>query len=245
MNKHFAAATAALLILGTGSVAHTHSLSEVEHNISSKDKYVEVVNRPAPDFRLIDTEGRTVSLDDLKGKVVVLWFVYTSCPDVCPLHTKAVAAVQEQVNATPMKDRVKFVTISTDPARDTAKVRRDFAAAHGLDPMNSMFLSSGAEGSMATRELAEQYGLKFTSMPDGMQMHGAVMHLIDREGNLRARYHGMKFDPTNAIIHINALTNDGLIKEHSHQSPSHRRDLTVWERIRSMFWSDQVTSSNE
>jgi protein SCO1/2 len=165
---------------------------------------------------------------------VVLWFVYTSCPDVCPLHTDAIAAVQEQVNSTPMKDLVNFVAISTDPARDTAEVRRDFAAAHGLDPVNSMFLSSGAEAPMATRKLAEQYGLKFTSMPDGMQMHGAVMHLVDRGGNLRARYHGMKFNPTSAVLHINALTNDGLVKEHGHgdhQAP----EPTLWERIRSVF----------
>ena len=235
MTKYIAAAAATLITLGTGGVAHAHSLSEVEHNIARKDKYVEVVNRPAPDFRLTDTEGRLVSLDDLKGEVVVLWFIYTSCPDVCPLHTQAIADVQQQVNSTVMKDRVKFVAISTDPERDTAAVRKDFGAAHGLDPVNSMFLASGAEAPTATRELAERYGLKFTAMSDGMQMHGAVMHLIDRQGNLRARYHGLDFNPTSAILHINALTNDGLIKDHHGPGNGHEREPTLWDRLKSVF----------
>jgi protein SCO1/2 len=61
---------------------------------------------------------------------------------------------------------------------------------------------------LGTRELAERFGLKFTALEDGYQMHGVVTHLIDKSGNLRARYHGLKFNATNLIVHINALTND-------------------------------------
>lgn len=221
--------------IGFSPAAQAHSLSEVEHGISEKDQYVEVVNRPASGFRLTDTEGRTVSLENLKGKVVVLWFIYTNCPDVCPLHTDAIAEVQEQVNSTPMRDRVQFVAVSTDPERDAPAVLKEFGAAHGLDPVNSMFLTSGTGAPMDTRELAEQYGLKFTSMPDGMQMHGAVMHLIDRKGNLRARYHGLKFNPTSAILHINALTNDGLVEDHHGPTEKKAPEQSLWDRIRAAF----------
>jgi protein SCO1/2 len=66
-----------------------------------------------------------------------------------------------------------------------------------------------------------------------MQMHALVMHLIDREGHLRARYHGLKFGPTSAILHINALTNDGLVEDHHGPGPG--CEPTGWERITSAF----------
>ncbi|HYG90487.1 MAG TPA: SCO family protein [Azospirillum sp.] len=235
MNTYIAAVAATLLALSMSSIAQAHSLNEVEHSLSSKDQYVEVVNRPAPGFRLTDTDGHTVSLDDLKGKVVALWFIYTNCPDVCPLHTEAIASIQRAINATPMKDRVRFVAITTDPERDTPTVLKEYGPAHGLDPANAILLTSAPEAPTATRGLAEQYGLKFTATPDGMQMHALVMHLIDREGNLRARYHGLKFDPTSAIVHINALTNDGLIKDHHGPKDRHGREPSLWERIKSVF----------
>jgi protein SCO1/2 len=50
--------------------------------------------------------------------------------------------------------------------------------------------------------------LKFTFTRDGYQMHGLVTHLIDKSGNLRGRYHGLKFSATNMVLHINTLTND-------------------------------------
>ncbi len=56
--------------------------------------------------------------------------------------------------------------------------------------------------------MAERYGLKFTLGKDGYQRHGVVTHLIDKSGNLRTRYHGLKFNRTNMIVHINALAND-------------------------------------
>ncbi len=56
--------------------------------------------------------------------------------------------------------------------------------------------------------MAERYGLRFTLGKEGYQLHGVVTHLIDKSGNLRARYHGLKFNRTNIIVHINALTND-------------------------------------
>ena len=81
-------------------------------------------------------------------------------------------------------------------------------AAHGLDPANWTFLTSSPEKPKATRELAERYGLKFSPTKDGYQMHGLVTHLIDKSGNLRALYHGLKFNPVNMVVRINALTND-------------------------------------
>lgn len=64
-------------------------------------------------------------------------------------------------------------------------------------------------------------------MDDGDQMHGVVTHLIDRGGILRARYHGLRFDPTNVILHVNALT-------HDHPDPP-AATASVWQRLRDLL----------
>ena len=196
------------LLVSTAATGQAHSLKDLEDQLLRREAYAEIVHRKAPAFKLRDAEGRQVELSDLAGKVVVLNFVYTNCPDVCPLHSAAIASIQDSVNSTPMKELVHFVTITTDPERDTAPVMQDYGPLHGLDPVNWMFLTSGLENPATTRELAGCYGLKFTRSKDGYQLHGVVTHLIDKSGNIRARYHGLKFDETNMIVHINALTND-------------------------------------
>ncbi len=190
------------------SAAQAHSLKELEDSLTQREAYVEFVERPAPPFRLVDTDGRAVSLADFKGKVVVLNFIYTFCPDVCPLHSAQIASMQEDINRTPMRDLVQFISITTDPERDTPQVMRDYGAHQGLDPANWRFLTSADGRPQATRTLARDYGLKFTTGDGGYLLHVVVTHVFDRDVNLRARYHGLKVDPLNIILHVNALTND-------------------------------------
>ena len=219
------ALSAATLVPGERAAAH--SLEDLEAKLHEREKYVQIVDRPAPDFALANPDGKPVSLADLRGKVVVLNFIYAGCPDVCPLHSQRIAEIQAMVNRTPMRDRVQFVTVTTDPARDTPGVLREHGAAHGLDPVNWVFLTSGPERPDATRQLADQYRLKFTETPDGLQMHGVVTHLIDREGRLRARYHSLRFEPVNIVTHLNALTND-----HGHAPETAR---SFWQKLWDLF----------
>lgn len=188
--------------------AAAHSLDELETDLKESERYVQFVDQPAPDFTLLDAAGNRVSLADVRGKVVVLWFIYASCPDVCPLQSEFLAGVQDMVNQTPMRDLVRFIAITTDPVNDLPAVLESYGPAHGLDPTNFMFLTSGADAPDATRAVAERYGLKFTLAEDGYQMHGVVTHVIDKSGRLRARFFGLKFKPTNMLVFINALTND-------------------------------------
>jgi protein SCO1/2 len=213
-----------IVVLGlTAAVAHAasaHSLDEVDAMIGGKEKYFQAVDKPAPDFKLQSADGHAVRLADLRGKVVVLHFIYASCPDVCPLHAETIARVQAMVNDTPMKQRVMFVTITTDPSRDTPDVMRDYGPSHGLDPVNWLFLTTTPEQAEdATRKLAEAFGHKFTRTDDGNQMHGIVTHVIDRDGRWKANFHGLKFDPINLVTFVNALTNEvGRPHEHGKQS---------------------------
>lgn len=198
---------AACLVNGAAD-ATAHSLKEVEDQLSAREVYMQVVNQPAPDFDLEDADGHRVTLTSLRGKVVILYFIYTSCPDVCPLHSEKLAGVQKMINATPMRDIVEFVAITTDPEQDTPDVMKAYGPAHGLEPSNWIFLTSGHGKPEATRDVAASYGLRYDPMEDGTQMHGVVTHVIDKSGNLRARFHGLKFDDLNLVLYVNALSND-------------------------------------
>ena len=208
--------------------AASHSLNELEDELASREKYFQPVDNAAPPFALKDAEGRRVQLADFAGKVVVLHFIYASCTDVCPLHADLIAKVQEMVNATLMRDRVQFLSITTDPVRDTPDVLRAYGVAHGLDPQNWAFLTSGPDRPDATRALVEQFGHRFDVTPSGVQIHGVVTHIIDREGRWRANFYGLQFDPVNLLVFVNALVND---VHHAEDKPHD----TWWERIKQLF----------
>lgn len=222
-------AVAALLVLIAPAAAH--SLEEVDQDLRDKEQYFQAVDSEAPRFTLQDADGRVVSLDALSGKVVILNFVYTNCPDVCPLHAERIAEVQKMINQTPMKEMVEFVTITTDPRHDAGPVLRDYGEAHRLDPQNWVFVTSAPDKPEdTTRKIAEAYGLKFTEGEGGMQMHGIVTHVIDQDGRLRARFHGLKFEPLNLVVFVNALTNRTQ-KPHPHPEPG------FWEKLKgSLPW---------
>lgn len=210
--------------------AVAHSLESLQADLRDKEQYFEERNQPAPDFSLQDAAGNLVRLEDLRGKVVVLNFVYTQCPDICPLHAETIAQVQEMVNITPMKDRVTFVTVTTDPGRDIPEILRNYGGNHGLDPANWRFLTSRPDQPEdATRRLAEAFGHTFTPTEDGMQMHGTVTHVLDQEGTWRANFHGLDFEPISLVTFVNALTNKAVPHDHGEDEPS------LWESVRSFF----------
>ncbi|WP_348984121.1 SCO family protein [Mesorhizobium mediterraneum] len=145
----------AALIAGCAYPARAHSLDEVDAMLKSDEKYFQTLDRPAPDFTLRTADWGVVRLADLRGKVVVLHFIYASCQDVCPLHAEKIAEIQKMVNGTPMKGQVTFVTITTDPARDTPDVLRNYGPVHGLDSVNWLFLTTTPDQPEdATRKLA-------------------------------------------------------------------------------------------
>ena len=209
--------------------AEAHTMEEVEQDLSTKEKYFQAADKNAPDFDLQDADGKAVRLSDFRGKIVVLHFIYTNCPDSCPLHAEKIAAIQQMVNITPMKAQVQFVSITTDPRRDTGNVLREFGETHGLDSVNWIFLTAKpGQPENVTRELAKSYGVEFKIMDNGEQMHGVLTSVIDQKGYLRGRFHGLEFGNLNLVIFINALIN--VAAEHHDRPPP-----GFWDRLWSWF----------
>jgi protein SCO1/2 len=88
---------------------------------------------PAPPFTLTSPDSKSVALADLRGKVVALAFIYTGCPDICPMLTQKMVDVQDALGAD-FGAKIAFVSITLDPERDTPEVLKDYAQFWGARP---------------------------------------------------------------------------------------------------------------
>lgn len=211
------------------TAARAHSLDELQAKLLKDEQYFQPVDEPSPPFTLRNADGKVFHLSDFRGKVVVLHFIYAACPDVCPLHADRIAEIQAMVNRTPMRDRVQFISISTDPEHDTPEILRAYGPAHGLDDANWVFLTTTPDQPTdLTRTLVEAYGHKFMRVDNGQLMHGVVTHVIDKQGRWRANFYGLEFASINLTLFVNALTNDIA-------RPHHHREKGFWERVRELF----------
>ena len=112
---------------------------------------------PSPGFALVDQRGQAVSLADLRGQAVALTFIYTSCPDVCPLIAVKMRDAYQRLSP---DDRalVALVAITVDPERDTAEALRAFSAQHGLDDNPNWFALTGERAALAS--VWKNYGIE-------------------------------------------------------------------------------------
>ena len=141
-----------------------------------------------PDFTLTDTEGRPYSfLDETRGRVALLFFGYTWCPDICPIH---MANIGQAMKSIPSEDRhrVQVVFVSTDPARDTPERIREW-----LDVFDPSFV--GLRGTMEeVNRIQNQVGLPASVLDqpdeDGNYLvgHAASVLAFAADGPARLRY---------------------------------------------------------
>jgi protein SCO1/2 len=144
----------------------------------------------APDFALTSQDGAAVTLQSLRGKVVAVSFIYTWCPDVCPMLTDKLARVQDELGAD-FGTKVAFVSITVDPERDTPEVLKGYAAAFDADLAGWSFLTGEPA---AIRDVAHRYGVVMRAAADGQVDHTLLTTLVDRQGIMRVQYLGYRFD---------------------------------------------------
>ena len=137
---------------------------------------------PDLDFRLTDDHGKAVTGADYRGKVVLLYFGYTHCPDVCPLTLAQLHVVMQRLG--PLADGARILFVSVDPARDTPAVMHAYVNA--FDP-RAVGLTGDAR---ATEALSKRYRSAFTREPgsaDGSYevSHSSAIYVFDRDGKAR------------------------------------------------------------
>ena len=136
----------------------------------------------ARDFRLTDVNGQARSLADFRGKVAVVFFGYTQCPDVCPTTMTDMAEVKRRLGSA--GDRLQVIFVTLDPDRDTAEVLAQYVPA--FDPT---FI--GLRGTRdETAAIAKDFKVFYQKVPGRTETsytldHTAGSYVFDREGRLR------------------------------------------------------------
>ena len=137
---------------------------------------------PTLDFSLTESSGAMVHGKDFRGHVVLLYFGYTHCPDVCPTTlsrlSRAVAALG------PRADEVRILFVSVDPARDTPAQLQAYATAFGPEVVGLSGSQSELQGLTKRYRVSYGYG-KPDSHGDYEVSHSSAVYVFDRQGEVR------------------------------------------------------------
>ena len=137
--------------------------------------------RQAPDFSLSGSNGSELTLRSYRGKVVIVAFGFTSCPDVCPITLATLAQARKKLGVQGKELQVVYITV--DPERDDAERMRTYLAS--FDP--TFIGGTGTAERLAA--VRKEYGINATRQALGtsyLYAHSSFTYLIDREGKLRA-----------------------------------------------------------
>jgi protein SCO1/2 len=168
---------------------------------------------PAPDFTLADQDGQTVQLSALRGRPVVVSFLFTQCPDVCPLTAAKLRQVADKLGRD--AERVALVAVSTDPANDDPAAAQAFSEQHGLAGRWHYLVGSQAElqpvwaayhmyvATAQTDSPAEQA----MARQAGRAVHTDALFVVDRQGRERSLLRS-DFEPDALVATLKRLLSE-------------------------------------
>ena len=177
-------------LVGVGAVAYVQyaRVDAARHGINAMGAPSDLaVLAELPDFSLTERSGKKVTLADLRGRVWVTDFIFTSCAGPCPVMSRRMGRLQSELQRDRM-DQVLCVSITVDPEHDTPQVLREYADSKGADPKQWLFLTGEKK---AVRSLIID-GFKLTApkTPEEEEslLHSTRLALVDRRGRVRGYY---------------------------------------------------------
>tara|TARA_R110002126_G_scaffold291753_1_gene456857 strand:+ start:5791 stop:6417 length:627 start_codon:yes stop_codon:yes gene_type:complete len=200
-----------LLLVAQPAFAN-HPGERLDEVMTEKEPAFEAADRPTmPDLDVAVQNGDPLRLGDLHDQIVVISFVPQGCGDPCAEQQAVLAGVQAQVNVSPMKEMVTFVTVQDADAPIEAP----------WDDANWRLAvpSAGATAVAAADRFAA------LSSRDGTF---PMVHVIDHNGRHAAIFHGAEFQKTNLTLYVNALTNNA-------HAPKRQVKKSWWERLTGWF----------
>jgi cytochrome oxidase Cu insertion factor (SCO1/SenC/PrrC family) len=171
------------MVLGVGSLALAQG-GEGEASALAGTTHDEEGRSYFTDLPVVNQDGETLRFysDVLKDQVVVLSFIFTNCPDACPLITRKLVETRNAMDEG-LRDEVRFISLSVDPERDTPQAMKAFAEKLGADQPNWLFLT-GEKSDMET--IVKRLG-QYT---DNVDAHSTLLIA----GNVKNK-HWMKIPP--------------------------------------------------
>lgn len=154
---------------------------------------------PIENFTVTNQENKQVSLKDLKGKVWVSDFIFTSCTDVCPPMTANMVKLQQKVKAENIKN-IQFVSFSVDPTVDSPEKLSSFAKQYGADTKNWTFLTGYSQEYIENFARTNFKALVKKPEEGDQVIHGTDFYLVGPDGKIKKYYDGLKNIPFDEII---------------------------------------------
>jgi len=155
---------------------------------------------------LLDQQGRSFKIADLKGRPVLLNFMFTDCPDVCGLQTLQLSKLQKRLATIDEELRPRLLSISLNPESDTPDVLKSYAEKFAIDESNWLFATGDAQ---SIARLASVFWVGSKAGNDGLIDHRMIVHLLDADLQPVQRYRANPIDIKHISSEINSLLSAG------------------------------------
>ncbi|MBZ0166449.1 MAG: SCO family protein [Candidatus Omnitrophica bacterium] len=170
------------LIIGIGLLLFSAGYSIPAVEADQRLQYYEAIN-PDKNFQLTDQNGAPFELKDHQGKVILLFFGYLSCPDVCPVTLSKVSRVYQQLTESE-REQVLTVFISVDTYRDTPDKIKEYLSYFGINAVG--LTGEQMDIDFIVEDFDAWYQIVQSSSALGYLIdHTSYVYLLDREGNVR------------------------------------------------------------
>ncbi|MEX0822742.1 MAG: SCO family protein [Balneolaceae bacterium] len=160
-------------------------------------------------YELVDQDSSRITFpDNYQGDILLVGYVYTHCPDICPVITYNMRDVKRSLGN---PENFTLISISFDPDRDTPDILYNYAESYRIDQENWRFLTGNPSevdrllNKLEVSTLKSPTRFNDNDTPVYFIDHTDRVTLIDREGNIRAHYHGSELDPEQVAEDINYL----------------------------------------
>lgn len=162
---------------------------------------------PAPDFSLTTQKETTLRMAELRGKVLLVSFVFTTCNGTCPATTARMSQVQRTLHSAGLfKDgQVQLLSITLDPARDTPAVLQRYMRLYDADPALWTFLTGEPA---VVEKVFQAWGMWARPTANGQLDHPSRVFLVDAEGRIREIYSLDFFQPKWVLEDVRLLLSE-------------------------------------
>jgi protein SCO1/2 len=184
------------------------------------------VIRPAPDFALTDQDGKALDSADLRGKVVLVSFVFTTCNGTCPATTHRMCTVADALHEQGLLKggRVQLVSITLDPDRDTPAALRRYMRLYDIDPAHWCFLTGPPR---QVEKVIADWGMWARPAAQGQLDHPSRIFLVDPRGRVREIYNLEVFKPAWVLEDVRLLLQEaGNPRKGTTEAQRHREEKT-------------------
>lgn len=177
------------LVLAASPVLADHPEERLDVVMAEKEPAFEAIDRGLPTSHIKASNGAKVDLRDLSDKIIVLSFVPGGCGAPCVDQQELLAEVQADVNITPMREMVEFVTVASS----------ETPAAEDWDAANWLDIRAGEASAAELTATWDERSARGRDAP--------MVHVIDRGSRYAGIFHGAEFGRVNMVLYINGLTN--------------------------------------